>query len=134
VVGGTEVLMGAGNDILAAIKALSEQIAELRSIVVASLPVEVPEVDIDDKYGDPDVRKDPPRWKGTPQAPRKMSLCPPEYLEVLAELRLWQAKQEQKKGTAESEKKAGYNRLDAARAMAWAARKRANGETQGDDL
>lgn len=49
---------------------------------------------------------------------RTFSECPPEYLDLLADRFDYFA------GKEPDEKKAGYNRLDARRARAWAARLR----------
>ncbi len=79
-----------------------------------------PTVDLDGKHGDPTINaKDPKDWSGSPMKGRRFSECPPEYLELLAERFLYFASRES------DAKKAGYNRLDAARATAWAARLRA---------
>jgi hypothetical protein len=76
-------------------------------------------VDLDGKYGDPEVRaKDPRDWTGEPMKGRRFSECPPEYLDMLASRFDFFA------GRETDEKKARYNRLDAGRARGWAARKR----------
>lgn len=80
--------------------------------------------DLDGPHGDPVVRKDPKRWSGSSFAGYKFSECPPEYLDVLAEFKEWQAGMDARKGTPEDDRKAKFNRLDAARARGWAARKR----------
>ena len=77
------------------------------------------------QWGDPEVRKDPKRWTGAPVAPAKMSQCPPDYLDAVAEFKAWQASKEAEKGDEEGAKKAGYCRKDAARARGWAKRLRA---------
>lgn len=75
-------------------------------------------VDIDDpKYGDPVVRKNPPRWTGEDFAGRPYSQCTPEFLDSLAGFLLWRAKKEE--AEPEKAKYARYSRLDAARARAW---------------
>ena len=78
--------------------------------------------ELDSKYGDPIVKKSPPRWKGEDIAGRKMSECPPESLDSLAGFLDWKAE----KNAAEPDraKYAEYDRKDAARARGWAARKR----------
>jgi hypothetical protein len=62
-----------------------------------------------------------------------MSACPPEYLEILADFKEWQAGKEEETGTEESRKKAKYLRLDASRARGWAQRKR-RAEESGEEL
>lgn len=77
----------------------------------------------DGPHGDPVIKaKDPRDWTGDSMQGRKMSECPPEYLEMLAERLDYFASKE------EDPKKQKYNVLDANRARAWAARKR-NGWT-----
>lgn len=78
--------------------------------------------DLDGQYGDPQVRKDPPRWSGASYAGKHYSECPPEYLETLAGLLDWQAGKDMEKGDEQSVKYAGYKRKDAARARGWAKR------------
>lgn len=86
------------------------------------------ERDLDSQYGDPTVKKDPKRWTGESFAGCRMSECPPEYLEVLADLKDWMADKDEEKGTDDGRRFAKYGRLDAARARGWAERKR-NGWT-----
>jgi hypothetical protein len=73
----------------------------------------------DGPHGDPIIKaKDPRDWSGEPMTGRTFSECPPEYLDLLAERYAYFAEKET------DDKKAGYNRLDARRARAWAARLR----------
>ncbi len=67
-------------------------------------------------HGDVEFKKDPPRWKGTPLAPICASQCPPEYLEVAAELFDFKAD----KPRPGKEDFAKYDRLNAARCRRWA--------------
>lgn len=79
--------------------------------------------DLDGKYGDPQVFKDPPRWTGgVSYAGRKYSLCPPEYLDELASFLEWKALRDE--ASPDREKIAAFNRRDASRARGWAARHR----------
>lgn len=83
------------------------------------------DADLDGKYGDPEVKaKDPRDWTGAPMKGRRFSECPPEYLDMVAErLDYFSA---QITGTSEEDqKKLRFNKLDAARARGWAARRRA---------
>lgn len=86
------------------------------------------ERDLDSQYGDPTIKKDPKRWTGESYAGCRYSECPPEYLDVLADLKDWMADKDEEKGTDDGKKFARYGRLDAARARGWAERKR-NGWT-----
>jgi hypothetical protein len=85
------------------------------------------DADLDSQYGNPEVRKDPPRYQGPPCAPCRMSDGSPEWLDELASFKDWQAgKAEQTNElTTGGKPKADYYRLDAARARGWAARIRA---------
>lgn len=90
-----------------------------------------PDADLDGKYGNPVVRKDPPRWDGQSFAGKFYSECPPEYLDNLASFLEWRATKEE----AEPEKAryAAYSRRDAARARGWSARKRSAGAPVDSD-
>lgn len=83
--------------------------------------------ELDSKYGNPTVRKDPKRWLddgGESYAGMPFSHCPPDYLETLASFLEWRASKEEAEG---KDKYAGYSRSDAARARGWARRIRQNG-------
>jgi hypothetical protein len=83
--------------------------------------------DLDGQYGNPEIRKDPPRWKGESQVGKRYSECTPEFLEVLAGFLTWKAGESDKKQetTSGGQAKSYYIRKDAARARGWAARFRA---------
>lgn len=78
--------------------------------------------DLDSQWGNPTV-KDPKRWTGPTYSGKRMSECPPEYLEELADFKDWQADKREDEGP-DGIKKAGYCRKDAARARGWAERLR----------
>lgn len=78
---------------------------------------------------DPEVKKNPKRWLGPTCVGKKLSQCPPEFLDVFANAKEYQAEMETKDaGAAEGEAKAtklkyaSYSKLDAKRARAWARR------------
>lgn len=76
-------------------------------------------VDLDGKYGNPVIRaKDPRDWQGESMKGRRLSECPPEYLDLVAERCDYFASKES------DQKKQGYALLDAQRARGWAARLR----------
>lgn len=81
--------------------------------------------DLDGRYGNPEIRRDPPRWRGESMVGRKFSDCSPEYLDTLAGFNDWRADQDEKKGDPRSK----WARLDASRARGWAKRLR-DGATQ----
>lgn len=79
--------------------------------------------DLDGQFGNPEIRKDPPRWKGESYAGQHYSAAPAEYLESLAGFLIWCADRDEQTGDADKIKYAGYKRRDAARARGWAKRK-----------
>jgi hypothetical protein len=85
------------------------------------------EQDLDGQYGDPELKKDPPRWKGQRYAPCRMSDTCPEYLDELASFYDWQAGKDDEAGKTAGNGKpsSSYKRRDAARARGWAKRLRA---------
>jgi hypothetical protein len=80
-----------------------------------------PAADLDAPNGNPAIKaKDPRDWTGDSMHGKRLSECPPEYLDLLA------ARYEYFNTLPDVDaKKAHYNRLDAARARGWAARLRA---------
>lgn len=92
--------------------------------------------DLDGPYGDPAVRKDPPKWikeGGDSFAGQNMSACPSAYLISLAGFYDWQADKDDEAGArgetytnkktgAQVAKDGGLRRRDAARARGWARR------------
>lgn len=83
-----------------------------------------PASELDSQYGNPVVRKDPPKWHGGSHAGKPYSECPPDYLENLAGFLEWKAGKDTENGTEDGLKYAGYARKDAARARGWAQRNR----------
>lgn len=92
--------------------------------------------DLDGKYGDPEIKaKDPRDWTGAPMKGRRFSECPAEYLDLLAERLDYFAGKNAESADPDEQKKARYQKLDAARARGWAARIRAGKVTpRGDDV
>lgn len=74
-----------------------------------------PVSDIHGQYGDVEIKKDPPRWKGKPLAPIHASQCPPEYLEIVADLLDFKADNPR----PGKEQYAKYDRRNAARCRRW---------------
>ncbi len=84
------------------------------------------DADLDGPHGDPEIRAKSPRdWVGESQQGKRFSQCPPEYLDLVAARLDYFAEQNAASDDPEQQKKAGYNRKDAARARGWAARIRA---------
>lgn len=105
--------------------------AELASVAAGrTSAATLPTVNIDDpKYGDPVIRKDPPRWKGKTHEGAHYSQCPPEYLRELSGFLVWRAGKENEQ--PEKQKYAKYSMLDAARAIEWAKRKETEASRYG---
>ena len=104
---------------------VEERIAMLEARV-ASLEEAAKPADIDGKYGDPDIRKDPSMkyWTGTSYVGRKMSETSPEYLEAFAKYKEACAVMNEREADPAKAKYIGYDRRDAKRARAWAERLR----------
>lgn len=83
-----------------------------------------PDSDLDGQWGDPTIRKDPPRWQGQSYAGMPYSEAPADYLEVLAGFLDWAAGKAEEKNelTSNGKPRADYLRKDAARARGWALR------------
>lgn len=120
--------------ILARLTALEARVAALEAARAAPAPSPAavqsapagggvaPARDLDGKYGNPIVRKDPPRWGGESCKGRPFSECPADYLDELAGFLDWRAEREAEQ--PEKAKYARFSRADAARARGWAARAR----------
>ena len=119
-------------DIHIALQALAARVEALESRLAAQ-PVAAPaaaasatvavadDYDLDSPYGDPEVRRDPPRWRGEPMAGKRYSQTSPEFLECIAGFLEWAASQAEAKGemTTSGKPRAPYLRRDAARARGW---------------
>jgi hypothetical protein len=107
-----------------ALELLARIAAGIERLIALQTPQKPVRVDLDGPHGDPEVKaKDPRDWTGAPMKGRKFSECPAEYLDMLADRFDYFAERE------EDAKKAGYDRLDAARARGWAERVR-NGDAE----
>ena len=80
--------------------------------------------DLDGPYGDPEIRRDPPRWTGESMVGKRYSECPADYLDNLAGFNAWRAQKddEQQAVDAKGRPKSHWAKLDAARARGWAQR------------
>ncbi len=145
--------MASLDDVLAEVRALRAEVAELRSKETAPVlrgvtllarhlgavkvaPDQQPgqrvasDAEIEDpEWGDKEIRKDPPRWKGESYRGMRWSEAPPDYLLALAGFIDFCAgkKREEAKSKVGDEaeklvKYAGYDETDAAKVRAWAKR------------
>lgn len=123
--------------ILASVRNLEKRMATtvVKAAAAKSKVEPADDSDLDSEWGNPAVRKDPPRWKGTSFVGCKFSECSAEYLDDTASFLMWKAGKNDADeakcnavGDAEGAKKANkyafYARKDAARAAGWAARVR----------
>jgi len=79
--------------------------------------------DLDGKYGDPEVKFDPRDWPGPSCKGLRMSECPADFLDMIAETFDYFAQKAEETGEEYNGKPvAPYKRKDAARARGWAAR------------
>lgn len=114
------------------IESLSVQVAAL-AVRVARLeaggaaPSTADAGDIDSEYGNFEVKRDPRDWKGPSCVGKRLSECPPEFLDLLAGFLDWAARKADQGGelTKGGKPVSDYKRKDAARCRAWAARHRA---------
>lgn len=104
---------------------VEERLAALEAKVAGLIEAAQP-ADIDGKFGDPDIRKDPSvkYWSGESYQGKKMSQCPPDYLEAFAKYKDACAHMNEREGDPAKAKYVGYDRRDAKRARAWAERLR----------
>lgn len=89
---------------------------------------EATDEELDGRFGDPAVRKDPKRWAGASYVGAKYSECPSDYLLVLAESLEYFADLDSKKADPKKHKNGTpywqYNLKDAKLARGWARRNR----------
>lgn len=77
--------------------------------------------DLEGPYGNPEIRRDPPRWSGPSFVGCRFSDASPEYLETLAGFLDWKAREADKKDerVKGGALKSKFIRLDASRARGW---------------
>jgi len=86
-----------------------------------------PDSDLDSPHGDPIIKAKSPRdWNGPSMEGKRLSECPPAYLNLLAQRFDYFAEKAETEGALASNGKplAPYNRRDAARARGWMQRLR----------
>ncbi len=122
--------MGAAEDSLRLLTRIAEGIDKLVAITQKN-PANAggaiaTDQDLDSRWGDEEVRFTPRDWAGAPMKGKKMSQCPPEFLDLLADAFDYFARQaEEKHEMTESGKPvAAFKKKSAARARGWALRLR----------
>lgn len=106
------------------VEVLEAEVRSLKGKPSGSATTPLPKVDLNGQYGDPVVRFNPRGWEGATIKGVPMSTCPPEALRKLASALQWFAEKNDREGKVASNGKPSsfYDRLDAARALAWAER------------
>lgn len=87
------------------------------------------DAELDSRHGDQLVRLDPRDWTGPSMKNKRMSQCPPDFLEMYAEMKDYFGSKKEADPDPEVQKKAGYERRDAVLARGWARRNKARGVT-----
>lgn len=90
------------------------------------------DAELDDKYGNPEVRLVPSKWTGQDYLGWKYGDCSPEFLDEMSNM-LDAIGRKQSKDPAKA-RNAKWSAKDAARARAWAARLRAKAAEAGDSV
>ena len=124
---------GAGHAILEVLARIEGKLDRLLAGGSSQAPGIASDADLDGQYGNPEVKKDPPRWTGDSHVGRRYSECSPEYLDEMAGFQTWAAERDEKKAAPmpdgddkkKAEKNAWYARQRAGYARGWAARLRA---------
>lgn len=123
------------------LEAILAEVKFIASIARKHAPPEIAsDKDLDSKYGDPEIRFDPKDWTGDSCKGLRMSECPAEFLDMIAEtFDYFARKAEDEHEHYNGKPTAPLKRKDAARARGWARRVRAGkgnrraAETHDDD-
>lgn len=112
---------------IALLESIDASLKELLRRKQAAGPKPVaPDRDLDGPHGDPEVKFNPRDWTGATCKGRRLSECPPEFLDLLAETFDYFGDQAEQKNERTNSGKpvATYKRADAARCRGWAKRMR----------
>jgi hypothetical protein len=103
----------------------------IQGVVASGENMIADDADLDSTWGNPEIKRDPPRWSGPSFVGAKYSDTTPEYLENLASFLDWKARESDKKNEMANNGKprSVYLRKDAARARGW--RKRLMDKSRG---
>jgi hypothetical protein len=82
--------------------------------------------ELDGQYGNPEIKKDPPRWSGESFVGRTFSQTSADYLECVAGFKDWSAAKDDETGAVDGKgrPKSHWARKDASLARGWAKRLR----------
>jgi hypothetical protein len=138
-VGGTmnatqyEEMLSLLQNIATRLERVEQRLSTMEGVTTAGAPAGAPilggsgdtmiadDADLDSQWGNPEIRKDPPRWTGASFVGARYSDTTPEYLENLASFLDWKARESDKKNELANNGKprSAYLRKDAARARGW---------------
>lgn len=123
---GTEQQQSTGEIMIALLRSIDASLKVIAGSVKARAAKTVAtDRDLAGQYGDPQVRLTVRDWTGPSMKGRRMSECPPEFLDLLAETLDYIGDKEEREGKTYNDKPtAPYKRQDAARARGWAQRMR----------
>ena len=107
------------NVALARISQLENRKAHPQQAAAATVATDA---DLDGKYGDPDVKRNPPRWDGDDMTGRRFSQTSAAFLAEMASFKDWCAEQDDQSEDEKQRGNAKWRRIDAARARGWAKR------------
>lgn len=117
--------MGANLEAIGLLESIDASLKKLVSMMAAQQRVEITDGDLDGKYGDPKIRVNPRDWTGDSMKGRTMSECSPEFLDIYAKaLDYFAQRAEANNETYNGQPTAPRDREHAAKARAWAKRKR----------
>jgi len=122
--------MSATEETLGLLRSIDATLKTLLALSQRRTPAAAKEIasdrELDSQYGDPVVKLVPRDWSGDSFKGARMSQCPAEYLDLLAEMFDYFADKAERNNdlTTSGKPKAPYNRKDAARARGWAKRAR----------
>ncbi len=124
--------MGASEETIALLKSIDASLKQLvaASKTAAAAPVTVAgaasEAELDGKFGDPEIKRDPKRWLGASMVGKRYSETTPDYLQCVADFKAWQAQKDDEAKAVDDKgrPKSHWAHKDRALALGWAARLR----------
>jgi len=121
-------MSGDNNAAIALLRSIDASLKEILALSRARTPGGGKPVasdrELDGKYGDPQVKFNPRDWTGPSCVGRRMSECPADFLDLIAETFDYFARKaaENDERTDKGKPVAEYKRADASRARGWAMR------------
>lgn len=125
------------NQTIELLRSIDGSLKQLLRLQAKTAPPEIADDrELDSQYGDPQVKFMPRDWTGDDYKGARMSECPAELLDMLAETFDYFARkaEESNELTSSGKPVAPYKRKDAARARGWAKRNRVNGPRESQPV